>query len=92
MTKFMQRRGNPEMLDRLHELGDSYTATLAAVRDVSVQIDRAVEAGLAAGLSLEQLSEASGLSMSQLEYVLVSVDVQTRVDTDVREPKLRAAG
>jgi hypothetical protein len=92
MTKFMQRRGNTEAFDQLHELGDTYTAALAAVREVSTTINREVETALASGVSLDKLSEVSGLSIAQLEYISVSVDIQHGLDNDVRRPNLRAAG
>lgn len=92
MTKFMQRRGNTETFDRLHELGDSYTAALAALRQVSAQMDREIETAVAAGLSLDKLSEVSGLTVAQLEYISIATAVQNSFDNDVRRSNLRAAG
>jgi hypothetical protein len=79
-----------ENLHRLHDLGDAYLAALDAAKNVSEEIEHLVEVGSAAGHSLNELSEASGLSLSQIEYILVSVDVQHRLDTDPGLTELRA--
>jgi hypothetical protein len=78
--------------DRLHELGDSYLAALEAAKDVSFKIEHQIEASLAAGHSLSELSEASGLSVSQLEYILVSAAVQDPIRMNQRNFGLRVAG
>ncbi len=79
-----------ENLHRLHDLGDAYLAAMAAAKHVSAEIEHLVEVGSAAGHSLTELSEACGLSVSQIEYILVSVDVQNRLDTDPGLTQLRA--
>jgi UDP-glucose 4-epimerase len=79
-----------ENLHRLHDLGDAYLAALDAAKHVSAEIEHLVEVGSAAGYSLSELSDASGLSVSQIEYILVSVDVQNRLDTDPGLTDLRA--
>jgi hypothetical protein len=63
---------------RLRELGTTYRTALDTARSVSLAIEDAVETGQAAGYSLESLSEATGLTVEQIEYILVSVDVQRR--------------
>lgn len=91
MTRFMHRRRNTDTSARLHDLGESYAAVLAAAKDVSFEIRHEIEAGMADGHNFAELSEASGLSVSQIEYILVSVGVQDRLQTDPRL-NLRAAG
>jgi hypothetical protein len=89
MTDLMNRSTDT---DRLHELGDSYLAALEAAKDVSFKIEHQIEASLAAGHSLTELSEASGLSVSQLEYILVSAAVQDPIRMNERSFGLRATG
>ena len=89
MTDLMHRSTDT---DRLHELGDSYLAALEAAKDVSFKIEHQIEASLAAGHSLTELSEASGLSVSQLEYILVSAAVQDPIRMNERSFGLRATG
>jgi hypothetical protein len=92
VTHFMHRRRNTDIFARLHDLGDRYSAALAAAKDVSSEIEHEIEAGMAAGHSLPELSEASGLSVSQIEYIRVSVDVQSRLESDRRRLNLRSTG
>jgi hypothetical protein len=89
MTDLMHRSTDT---DRLHELGDSYLAALEAAKDVSFKIEHQIEASLAAGHSLAELSAASGLSVSQLEYILVSAAVQDPIRMGQRNFGLRAVG
>ncbi|MET0701647.1 MAG: hypothetical protein ABWY93_18510 [Mycobacterium sp.] len=69
------RREAP-MRSRLRELGDRYRTTLDTVREVGAEIEQEVVAAQAAGHSLSQIGEASGLSVPQLEYILMAADVQ----------------
>ncbi|MCV7226028.1 hypothetical protein [Mycolicibacterium komossense] len=89
MTDLMHRSTDTDLL---HELGDSYLAALEAAKDVSFKIEHQIEASLAAGHSLADLSEASGLSVGQLEYILVSAAVQDPIRMNQRNCGLRAAG
>jgi hypothetical protein len=68
--------GDKETFDRLGVLGDRYRAALDTAREVSLEIEHEMESTGAAGCSLMELSVASGLSVSQIEYILVAVDVQ----------------
>jgi hypothetical protein len=69
------RRREATTRGRLRELGDRYLNALETVREVGVEIEREVVAAQAAGQSLSQIGEASGLSVAQLEYILVAADV-----------------
>jgi hypothetical protein len=73
------RRAEPRTRNRLRELSTRYVDTLAAARELSAEIEQEVVAAQAAGRSLPEISEASGLSVAQIEYVLVSVDFQRRL-------------
>jgi hypothetical protein len=61
---------------RLRKLGDHYLATLTTARELSAEIEQEIEIAKAAGSSLAEIGAASGLSVPQLEYILVSVSVQ----------------
>jgi hypothetical protein len=65
--------------ERLREMGDIYLGSLARARELSAEMEREIVVARAAGQSLAQISKSSGLSVSQLEYVLASVDFQRRV-------------
>ncbi|CAN5879952.1 hypothetical protein BH09ACT7_BH09ACT7_27720 [soil metagenome] len=71
--------GTRDTSGRLRVLSQRYQAALDAARDVSLHIERELRSAVDAGCPLTALSEASGLSVSQLEYILVSVDVQRRL-------------
>jgi hypothetical protein len=73
------RRREAAMRSRLRELGDRYLDTLETVREVGAEIEQEVVAAQAAGHSLAQIGEASGLSVPQLEYILVAADCQRRL-------------
>jgi hypothetical protein len=66
----------------LRELGEAYLGTLASARELSVKIEQQVVAAKAAGSSLGEVSDDSGLSVSQIEYILASVDFQRRLATN----------
>lgn len=64
--------------ERLRELGDIYLGYLARTREVSTVMEREIMAARDSGQSLADVAEAAGLSIAQIEYVLVSVDYQRR--------------
>ena len=92
MSELKQRRSSNETFGRLRELGDTYSAALESARNVSFEIEHQIEAAMAAGHSMTRVAEASGLSVSQLEYILVSVGVQNRLAEDRLRLALRTAG
>lgn len=65
-----------DTLTRLGTLGDLYLAGLTNTRELSVEIEEQVEIAKEAGNSLTEISRASGLSATQIEYIVVSVHVQ----------------
>jgi hypothetical protein len=66
----------------LRELSEAYLCTLDSARELSVKIEQQVVAAKAAGSSLGEVSDASGLSVSQIEYILASVDFHRRFATN----------
>ncbi len=92
MGELKQRRSNNETFGRLRDLGNTYSAALESARSVSFEIEHQIEAAMAAGHSITKVAEASGLSVDQLEYILVSVGVQNRLAEDRRRMTLRSAG
>jgi hypothetical protein len=72
------RRRDVRPSSRLRDLGDAYLDMVVTARGISADIAQAVTAAQAAGQSLAQISDASGLSVSQIEYILVAEDVQRR--------------
>ena len=64
--------------ERLRELGDVYLGSLARARELSAEMERDIVVARDSGQSLAEVSKASGLSISQIEYVLASVDFQRR--------------
>jgi DNA-binding ferritin-like protein len=74
-TSKSTRTGSAE---RLRELGDVYLGSLARAREVSTVMEREIVAARDAGQSLADVAKAAGLSISQIEYVLASVDFQRR--------------
>jgi hypothetical protein len=64
--------------ERLRELGDVYLGSLARAREISAEMEREIVVARDSGQSLVEISKAAGLSVSQLEYVLASVDFQRR--------------
>jgi hypothetical protein len=64
---------------RLRELAVSYLDSLDTARNLGAAIEQEVVAAQAAGSTLTQLSEASGLTVSQLEYLLVAAECQRRL-------------
>ncbi|CAN5461910.1 hypothetical protein BH09ACT7_BH09ACT7_31770 [soil metagenome] len=66
---------------RLQDLGASYLDALAATRELGGEIERQVVAAQADGQSMAQISEASGLSVSQLEYIVVAAECQRPLPT-----------
>ncbi|CAN5503906.1 hypothetical protein BH09ACT8_BH09ACT8_16160 [soil metagenome] len=64
--------------ERLRELGDVYLGSLARAREVGTAMEREIVAARDSGRSLAEVAEAAGLSISQIEYVLASVDLQRR--------------
>jgi hypothetical protein len=62
----------------LRELSEAYLGTLDAARELSGGIERQVVAAKAAGRSLGDVSDEAGLSVSQIEYILASVDFHRR--------------
>lgn len=78
-ARLPQRHRHPDATDtltRLGALGDRYLASLSTARELSVEIEQQVEIAKAAGNSLAEISRASGLSETQIEYIVVSVHVQ----------------
>jgi hypothetical protein len=67
--------------NNLRELATRYLDTLATARSLSVDIEQEVVAAQATGRSLAQISEASGLTVAQIEYILVAADCQRRLPT-----------
>jgi hypothetical protein len=74
-----RRHGRAGSAGTLRELGEAYLGTLDSARELSVKIEQQVVAAQAGGSSLEEVSDASGLSVSQIEYILASVDFQRRL-------------
>jgi hypothetical protein len=70
--------GQVESGGTLRELSEAYLCTLDIARELSVKIEQQVVAAEAAGSSLGEVSDASGLSVSQIEYILASVDFHRR--------------
>ena len=68
-----------EAADRFRALGDRYLTALDLVRDVSMSIAHEMGRVAADGGSLAELSEASGLTVAQIEYIFMVVDVQRHV-------------
>lgn len=74
-TPKSSRTGSAE---RLRELGDVYLGSLARAREISAEMEREIVVARDSGQSLAEISKVAGLSVSQLEYVLASVDFQRR--------------
>jgi ribosomal protein L13E len=77
-----RRHGRVGSGGTLRELGEAYLGMLASARELSSKIEHQVVAAKAAGYSLGEVSDASGLTVSQIEYVLASVDFQRRSATN----------
>ena len=92
MGELKARHANNETFGRLRELGDAYSAALESAKVISFDIEHQIEEAMAKGHSLSRLAEASGLSVQQLEYILVAVGVQNRLAEDERRMNLRNAG
>jgi hypothetical protein len=74
-----RRHGRAGSGGTLRELGEAYLGTLDAARELCGRIEQQVAAAKAAGTSLGDVSDASGLSVSQIEYILAAVDFHRRL-------------
>ncbi|MCV7225364.1 hypothetical protein [Mycolicibacterium komossense] len=70
------RNRSAEAFKRLRSLGQMYLTSLTTARELSVEIEHEVKTAKAAGRSLAEISKAAGLSTAQIEYILMSVQVQ----------------
>ncbi len=68
--------GDYNAVNHIRALGDRYLDALDTAREVSLQIAREMAYVEAGGRPLSDLSEASGLSVTQIEYLFMAVDVQ----------------
>ncbi len=81
LPSFKRQTSRPEKIgspERLRELGDVYLGSLARARELSAELEREIVVARDAGQSLAEVSTSSGLSISQVEYVLASIDFQRR--------------
>ncbi len=73
------RPDSDDAMERLRELGGIYLTALNTARDVSADIAQEVAVANTGGSSLVEISAASGLSVPQIEYILVAVNVQRQL-------------